>query len=30
LIGRSAGAMATFAPTDTTSFDAAVEALLKT
>jgi protein-disulfide isomerase len=30
LIGRSAGAMTTFAPTDTTSFDAAVEALLKT
>ncbi len=29
LIGRTAGAMTTFAPTDTTSFDAAVEGLLK-
>jgi protein-disulfide isomerase len=29
LIGRSAGALTTFAPTDATSFDAAVEALLK-
>jgi len=30
LIGRSAGAMTTFAPTDATSFDAAIEGLLKT
>jgi protein-disulfide isomerase len=30
LIGRSAGAMTTFAPTDATSFDAAIGGLLKT